>query len=317
MYLTGNLIEKVFDIPYYNGYRNIKILSGYSSAAFLCHILNCYPKLNIELTIGMASKDGIRRADHEQFTNIVNKNSNVTVKYHKSLPSIHTKIYHWFNEDDINDSTSFIGSSNFSWNGFRDQIELMAEVNFSNIEDILNSSDGISCKDPTVEEYIQLTDIVPIEKNNTNTLDDITSSLTKNTPVKLPLLLKGNNKIHERSGLNWGQREGREPNQAYIPVPIAVHKSDPDFFPPYKHPFTLITDDGESFICVMSQAKRKAIETSFNNSILGKYFRKRLLVTLGEKVEVDDILNYGRTYVEIYKIDSETYFLNFGHSTLS
>lgn len=60
-------------------------------------------------------------------------------------------------------------------------------------------------------------------------------------------------------GLNWGQRLGREPNQAYIPIPIAIHKEFPNFFPNRKNEFSVITDNGESFVCVIAQENSKAI----------------------------------------------------------
>ncbi|WP_430536869.1 hypothetical protein [Brevibacillus laterosporus] len=91
--------------------------------------------------------------------------------------------------------------------------------------------------------------------------------------VTLPLLKK-NNEIHDISGLNWGQRLGREPNQAYIPMPFIKNFQ---IFPKTKTRIQL--NNGlwrESFICVIAQENSKAIYSCRNNSILGKYFRKRL-----------------------------------------
>ena len=88
--------------------------------------------------------------------------------------------------------------------------------------------------------------------------------------VELPLVIEKTNTIQQKGGLNWGQREGREPNQAYIPVPTSFNRDNPDFFPPLEQDFTLITDDGEYLMCVMAQAGRKAIQTSKNNSIMGE-----------------------------------------------
>ncbi len=75
--------------------------------------------------------------------------------------------------------------------------------------------------------------------------------------------------------------------------------------------FNLITDDGESFTCVVAQENNKALETPEDNSILGKYFRKRLNVPLGSFVKVEDLDRYGRHHVTIYKINNETYFMDF------
>ncbi|ASJ57639.1 hypothetical protein BP422_22055 [Brevibacillus formosus] len=124
-------------------------------------------------------------------------------------------------------------------------------------------------------------------------------------------MVNQNREVHEKSGLNWGQRHGREPNQAYIPIPSAIHQQNPGFFPPRKHEFNLITDDGQSFVCVVAQDNNKALESSHDNSILGKYFRIRLGVPLGGKVQTTDLTQYGRDTVRIYKIDDETYYLDF------
>ncbi len=81
--------------------------------------------------------------------------------------------------------------------------------------------------------------------------------------------------------------------------------------PPRALTFSLITDDGESFDCVVAQDGRKAIESTYNNSLLGIYFRRRLGLPLGSKIEVDDLENYGRTDYTIEKIDEETFLLDF------
>lgn len=130
--------------------------------------------------------------------------------------------------------------------------------------------------------------------------------------MELPLTMKGTSEPHRRAGLNWGQRPGREPNQAYIPIPRNIHIDNPVFFPERGVEFNVITDDGESFICVVAQDNDKALETSHDNSILGKYFRKRLGVPFGAPVTEADLQNYGRNSVTIYKIDDGTFYLDFG-----
>jgi len=45
--------------------------------------------------------------------------------------------------------------------------------------------------------------------------------------VTLPLTTKrgGQIVVPQRSGLNWGQRPGRDPNQAYLSVPVEIQRS--------------------------------------------------------------------------------------------
>ncbi len=111
------------------------------------------------------------------------------------------------------------------------------------------------------------------------------------------------------SGLNWGQREGREPNQAYLSLRSSVYQTD--FFPARTIHFTVYTDDNKVLICTRAQDNGKAIHTPHNNSLIGEYFRNRLGLTSGEYVTKDDLFAYGRTDVDFYKIDDETYFMDF------
>ena len=77
-----------------------------------------------------------------------------------------------------------------------------------------------------------------------------------------------------RSGINWGQRPGRDANQAHLSVPQDVVRSA--FFPPRAVQFTMHPDFGPSMLCVVAQDGDKAIHTTESNAIIGKYIRARL-----------------------------------------
>jgi hypothetical protein len=324
MYLTNDLFSEVFEKPYKDlGFRKLFVLSGYASPAFLHHVLNKYPDIQIRLIIGMAKKDGIPRWSNNEYKRLTKDTNRVKIYYYNGKPAIHSKLYHWFEKNSLgNNSITFVGSSNFSWNGFRDQGELMVQADYNNIYNIIKTSFSsiIECVSPLVEDGIKLHDFITKPKvigNDQIKIDfvqeksvQIGTNIEELQYIDLPLYIKGN-KIHEKSGLNWGQRPGREPNQAYIPVSTQVHKNSPDFFPELKEEFIIITDDGEEIICVMAQQNRKAIHSSRNNSILGIYFRNRIGVSLGNKVDIEDLQNYGRDFVRIYKLDTETYYMDF------
>lgn len=129
--------------------------------------------------------------------------------------------------------------------------------------------------------------------------------------VTLPFTtkLKGELKVPKASGLNWGQRPGREQNQAYLSIPAYIQKSN--FFPLPGHPFLIECDDGEIFNCIRAQANGKAIHTPLNNSLLGIYFRRRLGVMPGYMVKIDHLIKYGRSSVDISKLTDNRYFLDF------
>lgn len=81
--------------------------------------------------------------------------------------------------------------------------------------------------------------------------------------------------------------------------------------PEIGYTFSLITDDGQAFDCVVAQEGRKAIHSTNDNSEIGKYIRNRIGVPLGSPVTVDDLKKYGRTDYTIEKIDEETFLLDF------
>lgn len=111
------------------------------------------------------------------------------------------------------------------------------------------------------------------------------------------------------SGLNWGQRKGRDKNQAYLSVPSSIQRSG--FFPDTGVEFTIETDDGEIWTCARRQANGKAIHTVKNNSIMGIYFRKRLGLPLAEFIIIEHLFDYGRTTVDLYKSTDTKFILDF------
>jgi hypothetical protein len=134
------------------------------------------------------------------------------------------------------------------------------------------------------------------------------SKLTELEKVRISLLDKSGN-LPPISGLNWGQRPGREPNQAYIRVPSTIYNTS--FFPPIATHFTVLTDDNKVLICTTAQANGKAIETPHNNSLIGEYFRRRLNLPSGSLVTKEDLIKYGRADIVFFKLDDETYYLDF------
>ncbi len=84
-----------------------------------------------------------------------------------------------------------------------------------------------------------------------------------------------------------------------------------DFFPGKGIHFSVMTDDGQAFILSRGQDNDKGISTPLNNSLLGRYFRKRLGVPDGGYVRREDFERYGRTDITFYKLDDKQYFMDF------
>ncbi len=91
---------------------------------------------------------------------------------------------------------------------------------------ILSSSrGGVSYKSPNVSDLIDLFNEQFYPKR---AFEEPTSVLSSKNFVDLPLVMSGppaRGEVHQRSGLNWGQREGRNPDQAYIPIPSTIAKA--------------------------------------------------------------------------------------------
>ena len=133
-----------------------------------------------------------------------------------------------------------------------------------------------------------------------------------NVTLRLSTGKNDKERVPMSSGLNWGQRPGREQNQAYLPVPADIQKNN--FFPDTGIEFEILTDDGFRWRCARRQANGKAIHTIENNSTMGLYFRKRIGLEPGDLITLGDLLRYGRTSVTIYKKSTHLYLLEFSIS---
>ena len=118
-------------------------------------------------------------------------------------------------------------------------------------------------------------------------------------------------------GLNWGQREKREPNQAYIQLPVDVYRSD--FFPKKPEHFSVRTDDGQEIIFTRAQKTDEgtALQTPEDNSLFGKYLRTRMGIPLGDEITKEAILRYGCKELTFFKVGNQ-YFMDFsGNSKIN
>lgn len=325
--ITNNLFEKVLIEPVNAGANKLYIVSGYATSAMAFHHLEYLKKqnksINIELFIGMCPNDGLSLSNHRGFKKIAEEefSREFQCSYVMTPPSVHSKTYAWYRDDEP--IVGFAGSANYTQSAFINrQREILVECN---AEDALNyfqqiSGDTIYCTHPDSENFVRIykdrffirrreaqsiietatSEQRPEFEDNIAGLQSVTVSLYNNR-----------GEISQRSGLNWGQRPEyhREPNQGYIRLTSDIYSSS--FFPEVKIHFTVLTDDGKVLICSRAQQNGKAIHTPHNNSLIGEYFRNRLGVPNGEPVTNDAVVRYGRSDLTFYKIDDETYFMDF------
>lgn len=304
------------------GANKLYIVSGYATSAMAFHHLNALKKINvnninIQLIVGMCPKDGLSVSNHRGFQQLVEREfpDNFECSYIMNPPAVHSKVYAWF-KDDI-PVCGFAGSANYTQTAFyskQREILTMCEskIAFEYFQNL--SSDTIYCTHNDAENFIILYNDKYYAKREkeyeeaVNKKDEVPTHLYGLQSVKVSLLTK-QGVIGNRSGLNWGQRPGRDPNQAYIGLPSDIYRTD--FFPERTVQFTVHTDDNKVIICSRAQDNGKAIHTPHRNSDIGEYFRNRLSVSSGEPVNLVDLQKYGRTDVDFYKIDSETYYMDF------
>lgn len=142
-------------LKYLNKHNKLKLITGFSSSSFLKRLLEDVPNAELEIYIGM-SRDGIPRRDHETYLDIVSKNNSIKIYYQiKGVPN-HMKLYSFESTND-GDNIVFIGSANFSENGFLKYQEILGTIDL-NISDIFETQrlNSLKCNDLMIEQYIKL-----------------------------------------------------------------------------------------------------------------------------------------------------------------
>jgi hypothetical protein len=284
------------------------------------HLEDLYKKhlnAHITLLVGMCPSDGLSMSNHRGFQSLVNSTTEAfkerfRCSYIYRTPPVHSKLYIWYREHSL--YKAFIGSANYTRNAFYGQRELLAEINDQNIELYCQTleQDSIFCNQSEAEELICVhNDGNYYRKHLHEDRIGHVANIPEVEHVTVSLLSSRTGEVQNVGGLNWGQRPGREPNQAYIQLPPEVYNSD--FFPPKPQFFTVVTDDSKSFICRRAEkgGNGKTIHTPQNNSLLGEYFRNRLGLANGSFVTRQDLEHYGRTDVIFYKFDNDEYYMDF------
>lgn len=86
------------------------------------------------------------------------------------------------------------------------------------------------------------------------------------------------------------------------------------FFPDHTWHFVVLTDDDTVFICSREKFNGKGIYSAQMQSPFSEYFSYRLNLPSGCPVTKADLIRYGRTDIDFFKIDDENYFMDFSVS---
>jgi len=320
-----NLSNKILFDPLRDNADELFIVSGYATPNMLSwYIKNIYHKahtpIKIHLIVGMTPFDGLSVSVHEGFVQLVSSElpfevEKLVCSYIYYNPAVHSNVYIW--AKDGHPFSAFMGSANFVQSSFvgHNRQEVMIECDPEEAMAYYQSliSRSIYCNHAEIEEYIILRPTHPVLDLECNLINGIDALATEGIESVTLSLVTKTGEPGRRSGLNWGQRNGREPNQAYIPLPSRIAKSR--FFPLEKRHFTAITDDHHQLTLRVEQQNNKAITTPVRNSDLGEYFRNRLGLANGAFITRNDLERYGRTDVTFYKFDEETYYMDFSVAT--
>ena len=319
--LVKDLYKEALIAPSESDCNKLYIVSGYASATFarrhIVELERLQREVEVNLIIGMPSN----KNDHLAFVSLHSEfKGKFNGFYLQNSPPVHSKVYSWYS--DTKGVLGYAGSANYSQYGFFEE-QQMNQLSIESPTLIKSYYDTLLDRSIYIPDHA----IVIPEGHRP-------SGLTTSVPagqiqweipdkrVTISFLDRSGN-LPEVSGLNWGQRlekrvnritqeftlVRRDPNQAYLSLKQDSRKEG--FLPIQAYNFTLITDDGVSFDCVVAQEGRKAIHSTKNNSLLGEYFRKRLGLGSGAFVKTEDLEKYGRTDYTIEKIDDETFLLDF------
>lgn len=332
---TADLYSALLN-PAVAGADRLLVISGYATPAMASRLLTDVHGLvghtvAVELVVGMVGYEGITKQDHDGFLTLQSSPpaGSITVAYTIKHRSVHTKLYVWMRG--VKPVAAFAGSSNFTQNGFligkrkSYHAELLAEVSptEAHAEYTRIESESLRADHPDVESEVS----IGVRRSNVivsvaaTDEDDTDPDLAGVASVILPLVAQTNvqqtvrGEPHKQWGLNWGQRKGRQKNQAVIPVPSWVWTQDPDFFPRGtagdRPQFLVTTDDGKSLFFVVAEQGDKALHSVPSNSLVGEYFRNRLGVPSGREVTIDDLVANGSRFVKIYRTEDESYYLEY------
>jgi hypothetical protein len=325
--LKKNLFNEVLLNPA-KKFDKLCVVSGFATPSMVTYHLGAIKdELDrddtvISLIVGMAPSSKISKTHHKNFMKMMtqDRKSLFECSYINITQSpIHSKLYTWLKGG--KPQVAFLTSANYTFAAFKgNQDEIASECDpdraFAYYQSVIPFS--LYCTHDEAEDLVVDGIVSGVERRGE--IHDSSDGgqpmkMSDENSVKLPLYDTVHNEVQKTAGLNWGQRSGRNPNQAYIHIPADIAKSD--FFPSMGVPFSVLTEDGIPFVCVRAQPKTKggkigyAIETPNNNSELGEYFRRKLGLDPGVFVKLEDLDTYGNRYVTFTKISEEEYYVQF------
>lgn len=278
----------------------------------------------VRLLIGMAGALGISLAEHRMYQSLSNSSrGHLEIRYPdpEFHADIHSKVYLW--HDPLGrPHSAYSGSANMTNAGLgigdRQQENVMHAVDPIEISEYFEErfADALDCRSAAVDDAfefpVQLHDLSASHQRATQTPD----ADAEGERASFALYnVRSSKSFGPGGGINWGQRDDRDPNQSYAPITAAVSRSG--FLPPRNTPFTVHCDDGEILVLRGSsgEAKKhpsgKDLSSVPSNARLGRYLRLRMGLESGQFVSMEDLERYGRKEFTLQRLSDGDYYLDF------
>lgn len=331
MLYYNDLENKVFERPSLRDVDCLTIISGYVGVKPIEKLATLPQDIHATVIYGMYGSDNISAPLHNALVELQNRMPNVEILYSK-IP-VHSKIYFWREGENI--TNALIGSANFSVSGLRnDYKEVLSDVDEDSFADFQAYYEYVK------ERCIPCTDgSIQVKK---------VSKIPRTSVQQQPLLRHGicrasfldrNGLVPTKSGLNWGCGGSHvSEGDAYIRITMDYVRMFPKMFPPKKYvdgvennnsngrsnrendEVELIWDDGTVMVGLLEGQSRNTLDkmlypkqlcSSPQKSILGRYLRNRIGVSLNHVITKTDLRKYGRSHVDISLISDGVYYMDF------
>ena len=122
--------------------------------------------------------------------------------------------------------------------------------------------------------------------------------------------------VQAQAGLNWGLADAHvNCEDAYIALTTSFFRNNPNFFPAQGSIINVIWDDGTKMQCLLEGTQRiggivypKQLSSYNDKSIIGHYIRRRIGVSPNKQIDMQDLVNYGRNYIDASYNNGVYYF---------
>lgn len=332
-YYSENLFYNCLESPA-REYNKLRVLTGYASSSFILDFIERYPQIELEVMIGMA-RQGIDLNDHWNYCKLTEENPKVKVYYQIEVPMTHIKLYQWYSSQIPR--KSFVGSANFSENGFKYHNELLLQSDVS-FNDLLNEFLGkmLLCTNEEIAKHISFIDQNQDLEEKEDLLDDLnqhevesdiqevipTQKVNLDSTINHKLNLKRqvmkenleslSISLYERKQitLNVWMKKNQNRSQSFLLNP-SPKKSKQLFFPK-EHSFNVVTDDEFQFECITGGDFGKQILIKEGQGLdFYSYIKDRLKISEDRLLEKKDFDNYGTMEIMFYKRSETEYYMDF------